>query len=258
MSRIKKAFSNGKAFIAFLTGGDPSAEKSLEFIRAMIQGGADLVEIGIPFSDPIAEGPVIQAANLRALSAGATVDTAFELVVKTRKESDIPLVFLTYLNPVYHYGYEAFFARCADVGLDGIIIPDLPLEERAEVKAVSDQYGIDLIALVAPTSQARVRAIATDAKGFIYLVSSMGVTGVRNTIETDVAAISGAIREATDVPVAVGFGIHSPEQAAAIANACDGVIVGSAIVKIIAEHGDAAAPYIRDYVARMKKAVGDC
>jgi tryptophan synthase alpha chain len=255
MSRITSAFSNGKAFIAFLTAGDPSAEKSLEFIQAMIQGGADLVEIGIPFSDPIAEGPVIQTANLRALNAGATIDTAFEIVSKTRRQSNIPLVFLTYLNPVHHYGYEAFFARCANVGLDGIIIPDLPLEERAEVKIVSDQYGVDLIALVAPTSQTRIRAIAADAKGFVYLVSSMGVTGVRSTIETDVTAISAAIREATDIPVAVGFGIHSPEQAAAIAGACDGVIVGSAIVKIIAEYGDAAAPYIQDYVAQMKQAV---
>jgi tryptophan synthase alpha chain len=180
MSNIKNAFANGKAFIGFVTGGDPNIEKTKEFVHEMIRAGADLVEIGIPFSDPIAEGPVIQEANNRALAAGATVEKLFNLVEDIRKETQIPLVFLTYANPVFHYGYDAFFARCAKSGLDGIIIPDLPFEEQSPVREAAGKHGIDLISLIAPTSEERIKEIAKAASGFIYLVSSMGVTGVRN------------------------------------------------------------------------------
>jgi len=256
MSNIAKAFQNGKAFIGFVTGGDPTIEKTKEFVLEMIRAGADLVEIGIPFSDPIAEGPVIQEANIRALSAGATVEKLFGLVKDLRAITPVPLVFLTYLNPVFHYGYDAFFKRCGDCGLDGIIIPDLPFEEHAEVREAASQYGVDLISLIAPTSEARIKEIATHAAGFIYLVSSMGVTGIRGEITTDLASIAAAIRSAATLPIAIGFGIHTPAQAAAMSSVADGVIVGSAIVKIAAQHGEAAGPHIYRYVKEMKEAIG--
>jgi tryptophan synthase alpha chain len=255
MSNIEKAFQNGKAFIGFVSGGDPCIEKTKEFVLEMFRSGADLVEIGIPFSDPIAEGPVIQEANTRALSAGTTVEKLFVLVEDLRKLTAAPLVFLTYLNPVFHYGYDAFFKRCNAAGLDGIIIPDLPFEEQAEVRDAASKYGVDLISLIAPTSEARIKEIAKTASGFIYLVSSMGVTGIRSVITTDLASIANAIKQVTKLPVAVGFGIHSPKQAAQMAHIADGVIVGSAIVKIIAEHGGSAAPYISKYVSEMKEAI---
>jgi len=255
MSRIKSAFKNNKAFIGFVTGGDPSINKTKEFVLQMIKAGADLIEIGIPFSDPIAEGPVIQEANNRALSAGATVEKCFTLVSELRKETEVPFVFLTYLNPVFHYGYDAFFKRCADVGLDGIIIPDLPFEEQPPVREAAAQHGIDLISLIAPTSETRIKEIAKAASGFIYLVSSMGVTGIRSEIKTDLVSITAAIKSVTDTPVAIGFGIHTTEQAAQMAKIADGVIVGSAIVKIAAKYGAEAAPHIYNYVKEMKEAV---
>jgi len=267
MSCIAKAFENGKAFIGFVTGGDPCVEKTKEFVLEMFRAGADLVEIGIPFSDPIAEGPVIQEANIRALSAGTTVGKLFTLVEGIRKETAKPLVFMTYLNPVFHYGmaagktgghtdgYDAFFKRAAAAGLDGIIVPDLPHEEQAPVREAAAKYGIDLVSLIAPTSEARIQEIAKSARGFIYLVSSMGVTGIRSEISTDLASIVSGIRGVTALPVAIGFGIHTPAQAAQMAAIADGVIVGSALVKIAAEHGAEAAPHIYRYVKEMKEAI---
>ncbi|HWQ79419.1 MAG TPA: tryptophan synthase subunit alpha [Anaerovoracaceae bacterium] len=255
MSKINNAFKNGKAFIGFLTGGDPNMEKSEEFILELERGGADLIEIGIPFSDPVAEGSVIQEANIRALSAGATTDKIFDLVESVRKKSDIPLVFLTYLNPVHRYGYDRFFGRCHSLGVDGIIIPDLPFEEKEELAADAEKYGVDLISLVAPTSEQRIRQIAGTAKGFLYVVSSMGVTGMRSEIKTDLKSIVETAKAAADVPVAVGFGINTPEQAREIGSVADGVIVGSAIVKIIEKYGEAAGPYLYEYVKGMKAAM---
>jgi tryptophan synthase alpha chain len=254
MSNIAQAFKNGKAFIGFVTGGDPAIEKTKEFVLEMFRAGADMVEIGIPFSDPIAEGPVIQEANIRALSAGTTVEKLFTLVEDIRAATDKPLAFMTYLNPVFHYGYNAFFKRAAAAGLDGIIIPDLPYEEQGEVKQAANAHGIDLISLIAPTSETRIREIARSACGFIYLVSSMGVTGVRGEITTDLASIVAAIREVSAAPVAVGFGIHTPAQAAQTARVADGVIVGSAIVRIIAEYGGEAGARVYQYVKEMKEA----
>lgn len=255
MSRIEKAFENGKAFIAFLTAGDPDLSSTFRYVLEMEKAGADLIEIGIPFSDPIAEGPVIQEADLRALSGGVTTDQIFDMVTRLRKETEIPIVFMTYLNPVFHYGYEAFFARCQECGADGIIIPDLPYEEKNEVDSVASRYGITLISMIAPTSQARIERIAKEAKGFIYVVSSMGVTGMRSEIKTDLDSMLKAIKNAADVPAAVGFGIHTPEQATDIAGKADGVIVGSAVVKLIAQHGQNADEEIFSYVKKMKEAV---
>lgn len=255
MSRIANAFKNGKAFIAFTTGGDPNIERSAEIILAMAEGGADLIEIGIPFSDPIAEGPVIQAANIRALAAGANTGAIFRLAETVRRGTDVPLVFLTYFNPVFKHGCDAFCARCAAVGVDGLIIPDLPYEEKGELAGIAAAHGVDLISLVAPTSADRVRMIAAEAQGFLYIVSSMGVTGVRSEIQTDLAAIVETAHAAGQVPVAVGFGISTPEQARSIAQLADGVIVGSAIVKIVEQCGEQAAGPVRDYVRRMKAAI---
>lgn len=254
MSRIEQAFQNGKAFLAFLTAGDPTMEKTIEYIFEMEQAGADLIEIGIPFSDPTAEGVVIQDANERALKNGMNTSKVFEIVQTVRKKSQIPLVFLTYLNPVFHYGYERFFEKCQETGVDGIIIPDLPYEESEEVNQYAKKYQVDLIRLIAPTSEQRIQMIAKEAKGFVYLVSSMGVTGVRSEIHTDLATIVKSVREVTEVPCAIGFGISTPEQAAHMAALADGVIVGSAIVKIIAKYGEDAGPALFEYVSEMKNA----
>ena len=237
-----------------MTAGDPSADKTIEFILEMEKAGADLIEIGVPFSDPTAEGPVIQDANIRALNKGITMDDIFGIVEKVREKTQIPLVFLTYMNPVHHYGYEAFFAKCEETGVDGIITPELPYEEKGELKDFADRHGIDLISMIAPTSDERIQMIAKEATGFVYVVSSLGVTGVRSDITTDVESIIGKIKEVTDVPCAVGFGISTREQAGAMAAVSDGAIVGSAIVKIIAEHGDAAGPELYKYVKSMKDA----
>ncbi|MDY2813671.1 MAG: tryptophan synthase subunit alpha [Dorea sp.] len=255
MSKIAKAFENGKAFIPFLTVGDPNGDKTVEFVLEMERAGADLVELGIPFSDPTAEGVVIQDANVRALKGGMRLKGVFEVVEKIREKSQIPLVFLTYLNPVFNYGYEAFFAKCQELGVDGMICPDLPYEERGEVEEVAEKYGVDLIALIAPTSEERIQMIAKAAKGYIYIVSSMGVTGVRSKITTDIGKIVDAVRKVTDVPCAIGFGISTPEQAHEMAALSDGAIVGSAIVKIIAQYGEDAAPHVYEYVKAMKDAL---
>ncbi len=252
---IKNAFDHGKAFIPFITAGDPDLESTKEFILAMEKAGADLVEIGIPFSDPIAEGIVIQEADIRALASGTTTDRIFDMVAELRLETDMPLVFMGYLNPVFYYGYERFFSRCEDVGISGIIIPDLPFEEKGECSEIAADHGVDVISMIAPTSEDRIRAIASDARGFLYVVSSMGVTGVRSEIKTDLASILAAIRQTTDIPAGIGFGINTPEQAAEMAGLADAVIVGSAIVHIIAQHGKEAAPFISEYVGKMKAAI---
>lgn len=252
---IRDAFGHGKAFIGFLTGGDPYIEKSEEFILKMAEAGCDLIEIGIPFSDPIAEGSVIQEANIRALAAGATTDKIFELVQNVRKKTDVPFVFLTYLNPIYKYGYDRFCAKCAEVGVNGLIIPDMPYEEKGELLKTAGEYGVDIISLIAPTSEERVKTIAKDAEGFIYVVSSMGVTGMRSEIKTDLNAILSAVKEVSATPAAVGFGVNTPEQAAKIASIADGVIVGSAIVKIIEKYGEDAGTHVYDYVKSMKDAI---
>lgn len=255
MSRIGNAFKNGKAFIPFVTGGDPSLDVTEQLIYAMAEAGADLIEIGVPFSDPVAEGVVIQDANERALAAGCTTDKLFDLVAKVRKTVEIPIVFLTYVNPIYTYGKEAFLKKCRECGLDGLIVPDLPYEEKGEILPECEKYGVDLISLVAPTSHERVKLIAREAQGFLYCVSSLGVTGVRSEIRTDIGEMVSLAKSVSGVPCAVGFGISTPEQAKKMAEVSDGAIVGSAIVKIVAEHGADAVPYVADYVKRMKEAV---
>ncbi|MBO6193842.1 MAG: tryptophan synthase subunit alpha [Clostridiales bacterium] len=255
MSNIAEAFGNGKAFIPFITCGDPDLETTAAVVRAAVANGADLIELGIPFSDPTAEGPVIQEANLRALQGGVTTDKVFDLVRGLRVDVSVPMVFMTYANVVFSYGAEKFISTCKEIGIDGLILPDLPFEEKEEFLPLCEEYGVDLISLIAPTSENRIAMIAKEAKGFIYLVSSLGVTGVRSEIKTDLQSIVNVIRANTDTPVAIGFGISKPEQAAKMAGISDGAIVGSAIIKILAEHGRDAAPYVGEYVKSMKDAV---
>ena len=253
--RITEAFEKGKAFIPFITCGDPSLEVTEQLVYAMEEAGANLIELGIPFSDPTAEGPVIQGANVRALSGGVTTDKVFDMVVKIRKNSSVPMVFMTYANVVFSYGTERFIKTAAEIGMDGLILPDVPYEEKEEFDSVCKKYGIDLISLIAPTSHERVAQIAKDAEGFVYCVSSLGVTGTRTNITTDIGAMVKLVKAAKDIPCAVGFGISTPEQAKKMAAQSDGAIVGSAIVKLCAQYGRDCVPYVKEYVKSMKDAV---
>lgn len=259
MSKIADAFAKGKAFIPFITCGDPDLETTKEIVRSMAVNGADLIELGIPFSDPTAEGPVIQGANLRALKNGVTTDQIFDMVRELRTDSahpvSLPMVFMTYANVVFSYDAEKFIRTCREIGIDGLILPDLPFEEKGEFDEICRKYDIDLISLIAPTSENRVAMIAKEAKGFIYIVSSLGVTGVRSEIKTNIASLVKLVRENASVPCAVGFGISTPEQAAKMAGISDGAIVGSAIIKLVAQYGKVAAGPVGEYVRKMKDAI---
>ena len=251
MSRIKTAFENGKTFIAFITCGDPDLETTGAAVRAAVANGADLIELGIPFSDPTAEGPVIQGANIRALQGGVTTDKIFEFVKELRQDVQVPMVFMTYSNVVFSYGAERFIGTCRDIGMDGLILPDLPFEEKEEFLPICHKYGVDLISLIAPTSENRISMIAKEAEGFLYIVSSLGVTGMRSEIKTDLAAIVDVVRKNTDIPCAIGFGISTPEQAKKMADMSDGAIVGSAIIQLLEKYGRKAPEHIGAYVKSM-------
>lgn len=255
MSRIQEAFQKKKAFIPFITCGDPDIETTEKLVYAMEEAGASIIELGIPFSDPTAEGPVIQAASVRALSGGVTADKVFEMVERIRSNTRIPLVFMTYANVVFSYGTERFVRRAAEAGMDGLILPDVPFEEKEEFDIPCREHGLELISLIAPTSRERIRMIARQASGFVYCVSSLGVTGTRDSISTDVAGMVRLVKEEKDIPCAVGFGISTPEQAAQMAGVCDGVIVGSAIVKLCGQYKKDCVPYVAEYVKKMTEAV---
>lgn len=254
-NRVREAFANGKAFIPFITCGDPSLDVTKELIRAMEGAGADVIELGIPFSDPTAEGPVIQEANIRALSNGITTDDIFAMVEEVRKDTTVPLVFMTYANVVYSYGIERFMKRSKEVGMDGLILPDVPFEEKEEFAVVAKENDIAFISLIAPTSKDRIRMIAKEADGFVYCVSSLGVTGTREQITTDVASMVELVKKEQDIPCAIGFGISTPQQAKAMADCSDGAIVGSAIVKICAKYGSECVPYVAAFVKEMKDSI---
>ena len=256
---IAEAFKK-KAFIPFITAGDQGIDTTEKYIRTMAKAGASLIEIGIPFSDPVAEGPVIQAASERALSTGVTTDDIFDMVKRLRTGTEpltMPLMFMTYLNPIYVYGVESFMTRCEEVGIQGVIVPDCPLEEKQELSHQAKAHGVAVISLIAPTSEQRIEEIASQAEGFVYCVSSLGVTGMRSDITTDIASIVEQVRQYTDIPVAVGFGISTPEQAKAMAAVSDGAIVGSAIVKQIGEWGPNGEQQLYKYVCSMVEAVGN-
>jgi len=256
MSRIQQAFQNRKAFIAFVTCGDPDLTTTAQIVREMAASGADLIELGIPFSDPVAEGAVIQAANARALAGGITTDQIFDMVRALRKDVTLPMVFMTYANIVFSYGTERFLENAAQAGIDGLILPDVPFEEKADFAPACRAHGLDYISLIAPTSRERIAMIAREAEGFVYCVSSMGVTGVRGQITTDVGEMIRQVREANpEIPCAVGFGISTPEQAREMAKVADGVIVGSAIVRLVEQYGKSAAPTVGKFVRAMKLAI---
>lgn len=255
MSNIIKAFENGKAFIAFITCGDPDLQTTAAAVRAAADNGADLIELGIPFSDPTAEGPIIQAANLRALNCGITTDKIFAFVNELRRDVKIPMVFMTYANVVLSYGAEHFISTCKDIDIDGLILPDLPFEEKEEFLPICHKYGIDLVSMIAPTSANRIAMIVKEAQGFLYIVSSLGVTGTRSEIKTDLASIVDVVRQNTEIPCAIGFGISTSEQAKKMAGISDGVIVGSAIIKLLEKYGNDAPKYIGEYVKAMKDAI---
>ena len=255
MTKIADAFQNGKAFIPFITCGDPDLETTAKLVRAAAENGADLIELGIPFSDPTAEGPVIQEANERALRAGTTTDKVFALVRDLRRDVTIPMVFMTYANVVFSYGTDRFLKNCVDAGIQGLILPDIPFEEKDEFDPACKAHGLELVSLIAPTSEDRIGRIAREAEGFVYCVSSLGVTGVRSEITTDIAAMVRLVKQEKDIPCAVGFGISTPEQAKAMAAQAGGVIVGSAIMKLVAQHGREAVPYVAEYVKSMKDAI---
>lgn len=255
MSRVTDVFSKGKAFIPFITAGDPHLSVTEELIPAMAKAGADLIEIGIPFSDPVAEGIVIQEADARALLVGTTTDKIFESVKRIRMKTSVPLAFMTYLNPIFVYGSERFIKNAAECGIDALIVPDMPFEEKEELKPYCNQYGIDLISLIAPTSKERIKTIAAEAEGFVYCVSSMGVTGVRKEITTNLGDMISLVKETKNIPCAIGFGISTTEQAAEMSRYADGVIVGSAIVKLAARYGADCIEPICSYVREMKAAI---
>lgn len=257
MSNIASAFSNRKAFIAFITCGDPDLETTVEAVKAAVKAGADLIELGIPFSDPTAEGPVIQAASIRALKGGVTTDKIFDFVRGLREEVTVPMAFMTYANVVFSYGSERFISTCSEIGIDGLILPDVPYEEKEEFLPICRQYGVDLISLIAPTSQDRIAMIAREAEGFLYVVSSLGVTDMRKEIHTDLTSMIAEVRRNSDIPCAIGFGIADPRQAKTMATLADGVIVGSAIVKLLGQYGKDAPKYIGEYVASMRRALDE-
>lgn len=260
MNRIDQKFkllkeTNEKALITFITAGDPDLAVTQRLIPAMEAAGADIIEIGVPFSDPIAEGPVIQEASLRSLQQGTTLAKIFEMVRDLRQTTDVPLLLMMYINSIFHYGYESFFKQCRDCGIDGVVVPDMPYEEKDEFSEYADRYGIYSISLVAPTSMDRVGQIAKDAKGFLYCVSSTGVTGVRNDFKTDFDTFFSTIKAHANIPAAVGFGISTPQQAAMFKPYCDGVIVGSAIVRLIAAHGSDCIEPVKNLVSALKQAL---
>ena len=255
MSDIKAAFENGKAFIPFITAGDPDLETTEKLLIEMSKNGADIIEIGIPFSDPIAEGVVIQEADLRALTSGTTTDKIFEMVKRVRSEIKCALAVMTYMNPIFVYGTDKFMQRCSECGISAVIVPDTPFEEKQELAPYCDKHGVELVSLIAPTSHDRIKMIAKEAQGFVYCVSSMGVTGVRSEITTDIGEMVRLVKSVSDTPCAVGFGISTPEQAKKMSESADGVIVGSAIVKIVAKYGKDCIKPVCDYVKSMKEAI---
>ena len=256
MSNIYRAFENGKAFIAFITCGDPDLETTAAAVRAAAANGADLIELGIPFSDPTAEGPVIQGANIRALRGGVTTDKIFDLVRELRRDVTIPMVFMTYANVVFSYGAQRFAAHCREAGVSGLILPDVPFEEKEEFAAPCREQGLALISMVAPTSgPERAAAIAREAEGFLYIVSSLGVTGQLGQFPPQLRQLAGAVRQASPVPCAIGFGVSSPQQAAQLAGLADGVIVGSALVELIGQYGRQAAPQVAAFAAGIRRAL---
>lgn len=246
---------NKKAFIAFITSGDPSLESTYEFALELEKSGVDILELGVPFSDPVAEGEVIQAASERALKAGVKIDSILEIVRRLRQKMEMPLLFMMYINCIYAYGVEEFFRNCSEAGIDGVIVPDLPYEEQWEIKDIADKYAVHSILLIAPTSADRIKKIATESNGFLYCVSSGGVTGTRSSFATDFENFSSEIKKYCASYTAVGFGISNPEQAADLSKYFDGIIIGSAFVRIIAKYGSDSHKHLGEFAREVRAAI---
>ena len=263
MSRIENCFqklkeNNQKALVAFITAGDPDLPTTRQIFSIIEKNGADIIELGVPFSDPLADGPVIQAASQRALENGTTLKKIIQLVIDIRKGSQLPIVLMTSYNPVFAYGLKPFVDDALNAGVDGVIIPDLPPEEAGEFDSHAKKQGLDMIHLLAPTStEDRIRMIADESRGFIYYVSLTGTTGVKSEVSGDLKSKVQAIKNVAKLPVLVGFGISGPEQAREAAALSDGVIVGSAIVRLIEQNGNPAdrESKIGDFVASVKQAI---
>ena len=247
-----------KGFIPFITAGDPDLNATVELVNAMANAGADIIELGVPYSEPVADGPVIQAATQRALEKGVTLRKIINTVKQIRENgTSVPIVLMSYYNPILQYGLEKFAQDAKDAGVDGIIVPDLPIEESKPLFDELKLKDIHLIPLVAPTTtDARLRKIAARAGGFIYCVSVTGVTGEREKIDEELSELTARIRSASKLPVAVGFGVSKPEQAFHIAKHCDAVIVGSAVVKIIEQNPETAVEKVAEAVKAFKTAIG--
>jgi len=255
MSRLAAAFGQGRpALITFVTAGDPHPGATPAILDALVAGGADVIELGMPFTDPMADGPAIQAANLRALAAHTTTADIFRIAADFRSRHDVPLVLMGYANPMISRGPEWFAAECAKAGVDGVICVDIPPEEDAELGPALRAAGVALIRLATPTSDAaRLPAILDGSSGFLYYVSVSGITGKQQAVQASIDEAVARLKAATDLPIAVGFGVRTPEQAAAIAKVADGVVVGSALVEVVAEHGENAA----EAVQALTKALAD-
>jgi tryptophan synthase alpha chain len=258
IKKIQDVFkNNNKALIAYLTLGDPNLKISEQYVLDLAKGGADIIELGIPFSDPVADGETIANANKRALSNGdknVNINNLFKSVANIRKQINTPLVWLSYINPIFRYGYKKFFKTCAKYQINGVIIPDMPYKEQGEIKKYVNKYNIDIITLISPTSKNRIKLLSKNAKGFVYAVSSLGVTGVRDNITTNTKQFAKDIKENTNTPIAIGFGISTKKQVCEMVQDYDGVIVGSGIVKIIEKHKDKASPYLIKYLQELKSA----
>lgn len=257
MSNTAKAFGKGKAFIPFVTAGDPELDVTKDVIVAMAKAGADLVEIGIPFSDPVAEGLVVQAADERSLKAGTTTDKIFDMVAQLRKETDVPLAFVTYINPIFVYGVDKFCQRCAEIKIDALVVPDVPFEEKAEIAPYCKKYGIDLISFVAPTRSERIKAIASEAEGFVYCVPEMGITAPRKNIVSGTSEMVSLVKEVSTAPTAIAVEFLTPQQAKEVSLLADGIIVASEVVKLCEKYGKDCIPYVYDYVKDIKNAIVD-
>ncbi|MBW1606294.1 tryptophan synthase subunit alpha [Lactobacillus sp. Sy-1] len=256
MSKLSDAFTGRHKLVGFVTANDPDMATTVNNVVALAEGGADVVEIGVPFSDPIADGPVIQRADLRALrDFDLPMKAIFDAVAEIRTKTAVPLVFLTYLNIVLQYGYDEFCRDCKKYGVDGLIIPDLPYEEKGELTPYTTKYEIDLVPLITLNSGDRIKPIAKDASGFVYLVSSLGVTGERDHFSDQLSSIVKQIKADTTVPVAIGFGVHEPEQARQLAEFADGVIIGSAFVKIVEKYKTDAPKYLKQFANEVKSAM---
>lgn len=243
------------SLIGFIMAGDPDLETTKKSIISMSDAGTDMVELGIPFSDPIAESKVIQSANIRALKAGTHLKNIFSMIEEVRKSTDIPIIIHSYINPVFNFGYDKFFAECEKVKVAGIVVPDLSFEEKTEIKEYADKYGINIISFVVPAPRERIIEISKNATGFIYFVPSISSTAVMGDSSSEIDMVVETIKSVTDVPVALGFGINTVSQAEYFSKKADGVIIGSAIVKLIEKYGKNAPEYVYKYVKDMKAAI---